>query len=46
LEHEFYPDPAKIAKVAHAMVRPKEPAWEPDPTRAKLTYQLKFRGPF
>ena len=46
LEHEFYPDPAKIAKVAHAMVRPEEPAWEPDPTRAKLTYQLKFRGPF
>ncbi|HWN52733.1 MAG TPA: transketolase C-terminal domain-containing protein, partial [Xanthobacteraceae bacterium] len=46
LEDEFYPDPAKIAKVAHAMVRPEEPAWKPDPTRAKLAYQLKFRGPF
>ena len=46
LEHEFYPDPAKIAKVAHAMVRPEEPAWTPDPTQAKLAYQLKFRGPF
>jgi len=46
LEREFYPDPAKIAKVAHAMVRPDEPVWTPDPARAKLTYQLKFRGPF
>lgn len=46
LEHEFYPDPAKIAKVAHAMVRPGEPTWTPDSARAKLAYQLKFRGPF
>ena len=46
LEDEFYPDPAKIAKVAHAMVRPGGPAWTPDPARAKLAYQLKFRGPF
>jgi pyruvate/2-oxoglutarate/acetoin dehydrogenase E1 component len=46
LEDEFYPDPAKIAKVAHAMVRPAEPAWTPDLARAKLAYQLKFRGPF
>ncbi len=46
LEREFYPDPAKIAKVAHAMVRPEEPAWTPDPARTKLAYQLKFRGPF
>jgi pyruvate dehydrogenase E1 component beta subunit len=46
LEEEFYPDPAKIAKVAHAMVRPAEPAWTPAPARAKLAYQLKFRGPF
>jgi pyruvate dehydrogenase E1 component beta subunit len=46
LEDEFYPDPAKIAKVAHAMVRPGESAWTPDPERAKLAYQLKFRGPF
>ena len=46
LEDAFYPDPAKIAKVAHAMVRPGGPAWTPDPARAKLAYQLKFRGPF
>jgi pyruvate/2-oxoglutarate/acetoin dehydrogenase E1 component len=46
LEDEFYPDPAKIAKVAHAMVRPGDPAWTSDPARAKLAYQLKFRGPF
>jgi pyruvate dehydrogenase E1 component beta subunit len=46
LEREFYPDPAKIATVAHGMVRPQEPAWTPDPARAKLAYQLKFRGPF
>ncbi len=46
LEDEFYPDPTKIAKVAHAMVRPGESAWTPDPARAKLAYQLKFRGPF
>jgi pyruvate dehydrogenase E1 component beta subunit len=46
LEGEFYPDPAKIAKLAQAMVRPGEPAWAPDPVRAKLAYQLKFRGPF
>lgn len=46
LEDEFYPNPAKIAKVAHAMVRPQEPVWTPDPARAKLAYQLKFRGPF
>lgn len=46
LEHEFYPNPVKIAKVVYAMVRPAEPAWTPDPARAKLAYQLKFRGPF
>ena len=46
LEDEFYPDPAKIAKAAHAMVRPAGPAWTPDPARAKLAYQLNFRGPF
>jgi acetoin:2,6-dichlorophenolindophenol oxidoreductase subunit beta len=46
LEREFYPDPAKIAKLAHTMVRPGEPSWTPDPVRAKLAYQLKFRGPF
>jgi len=46
LENEFYPDAAKIAKIAHEMVRPQEPAWTPDPVRAKLAYQHKFRGPF
>jgi pyruvate dehydrogenase E1 component beta subunit len=46
LEDAFYPDPVKIAQVAYAMVRPKGPAWAPDPTQAKLAYQIKFRGPF
>jgi acetoin:2,6-dichlorophenolindophenol oxidoreductase subunit beta len=46
LEQEFYPDPAKIAQTVHMMVRPTAPAWQPDPERAKLAYQVKFRGPF
>jgi pyruvate dehydrogenase E1 component beta subunit len=46
LEREFYPDPAKIAQAALAMVKPGAPAWQPDPERAKLAYQAKFRGPF
>ena len=46
LEQEFYPDPSKIARAVHAMVRPGAPAWQPDPEHAKLAYQAKFRGPF
>ena len=46
LEQEFYPDPAKIAQVAYAMVRPGGAAWKPDQERAKLAYQHKFCGPF
>lgn len=46
LEQEFYPNPAKIARAAFAMVKPNAPAWHPDPERAKLAYQAKFRGPF
>ena len=46
LEQEFYPDPAKIAQAVHAMVRPAAGLWQPDPERAKLAYQVKFRGPF
>jgi pyruvate/2-oxoglutarate/acetoin dehydrogenase E1 component len=46
LEQEFYPDPGKIAHAIHAMVRPGAAAWRPDPERAKLAYQVKFRGPF
>jgi acetoin:2,6-dichlorophenolindophenol oxidoreductase subunit beta len=46
LEQAFYPDPAKIALEVHAMVRPEAAAWLPDPERAKLAYQVKFRGPF
>ena len=45
LEHEFYPNPAKIAAKVHQMVRPDVP-WEPDLERARLAYQLQFRGPF
>jgi pyruvate dehydrogenase E1 component beta subunit len=46
LEREFYPDPAKIAQAVHAMVRPDAKPWQPDPERAKLAYQARFRGPF
>jgi acetoin:2,6-dichlorophenolindophenol oxidoreductase subunit beta len=46
LEQAFYPDPAKIALEVHAMVRPDAATWLPDPERAKLAYQVKFRGPF
>jgi acetoin:2,6-dichlorophenolindophenol oxidoreductase subunit beta len=46
LEQAFYPDPIKIAQTAHEMVRPNAALWRPAPERAKLTYQVKFRGPF
>jgi acetoin:2,6-dichlorophenolindophenol oxidoreductase subunit beta len=46
LEREFYPDPAKIAQAAHAMVRPNAPDWKPTAEAAELAYQVKFRGPF
>jgi len=46
LEREFYPDPGRIAQAVHAMVRPEAAAWRPDPERAKLAHQVKFRGPF
>ena len=46
LEQEFYPEPGKIAQARHAMVRPGDKAWQPDPERAKLAYQMNFRGPF
>jgi acetoin:2,6-dichlorophenolindophenol oxidoreductase subunit beta len=46
LEREFYPDPAKIAQAAYAMVRPGKSEWRPAARAAELAYQLKFRGPF
>jgi pyruvate dehydrogenase E1 component beta subunit len=46
LEKEFYPDPAKIAQVAHAMMRPHPCNWKPDAKASELAYQAKFRGPF
>ena len=45
LEHEFYANPATIAARIYAMVRPGA-AWVPDQERAKLAYQMQFRGPF
>jgi pyruvate dehydrogenase E1 component beta subunit len=45
LEHDFYPNPATIAARIHQMVRPGI-IWEPDPERAKLAYQMSFKGPF
>jgi len=46
LEDEFYPNPASIAVAAHKLVRPQDDDWAPDPERARLAYQQKFRGPF
>ncbi len=46
LEREFYPDPAKIAQTAHAMVRPGDADWKPAAKASELAYQVKFRGPF
>lgn len=46
LEDAFYPNPVTIAEKANAMVRPHASTWRPDPERAKLAYQAKFRGPF
>lgn len=46
LEDEYYPNPAKIAAKAYAMVRDGASSWTPDPQRAALSYQLQFRGPF
>ena len=46
LEHEYYPNPAKIAAKAYAMVKGNATSWTPDPERAALSYQLQFRGPF
>jgi pyruvate/2-oxoglutarate/acetoin dehydrogenase E1 component len=46
LEWEFYPNPGTIAARAHAMLRPTQADWTPDPERARLAYQSQFRGPF
>lgn len=45
LEQHFYPNPATIAETAYRMVHPGSD-WKPDPARATLAYQAKFRGPF
>lgn len=45
LERDFYANPATIAKEAHRLVAPGDD-WTPDPEKAKLAYQMKFRGPF
>ena len=45
IEHEFYPNPATIALRIHEMVRPGA-AWTPDEEKARLAYQVHFRGPF
>jgi pyruvate dehydrogenase E1 component beta subunit len=46
LEQAFYPDPSKIAAKVHAMVRPFDRAWAPDPEKTILSHELQFRGPF
>jgi pyruvate dehydrogenase E1 component beta subunit len=46
LERAFYADAGTIAAAAYTLVRPEKAAWQPDPERAKLAYQAKFRGPF
>jgi len=45
LEEHYYPNPATVAGSAHEMVKPGSD-WMPDPERARLTYQIQFRGPF
>jgi acetoin:2,6-dichlorophenolindophenol oxidoreductase subunit beta len=44
LEEHFYPNPATIAAKASAMVAGGN--WMPDRERARMVYQMKFRGPF
>ncbi len=46
LEDAFYPNPATIASTAFRLLNPEMPDWAPDPERAALAYQQKFRGPF
>jgi acetoin:2,6-dichlorophenolindophenol oxidoreductase subunit beta len=45
LEAEFYPNPSTIAKTAYLMVR-RIDDWAPDPARAQLAHQQRFKGPF
>lgn len=44
LEEHFYPNPATIAAKASAMVAGGN--WMPDRERARMVYQMRFRGPF
>ncbi len=46
LEDGFYPNPKTIALKAFAMVNGGPGDWQPDAERAKLAYQLQFKGPF
>jgi pyruvate dehydrogenase E1 component beta subunit len=46
LEDYFYPNPVTIAQKAHAMIKGAGTGWSPDPERAKLSYQVEFKGPF
>ncbi|CAK0756394.1 Acetoin:2,6-dichlorophenolindophenol oxidoreductase subunit beta [Azospirillaceae bacterium] len=47
LEKDFYPSPSSIAQEIYAMVKGENAvSWTPDPERAKLAYQMQFRGPF
>lgn len=46
LERLFYPNPATVAEAAHAMLRPGAAAWRVPPEKAKLAYQMQFKGPF
>jgi len=45
LEDGFYPNPSTVAVAAHTLVTGRDD-WTPDPERARLAYQLQFRGPF
>ena len=46
LEKDFYPNPVTIAKKISSLINPNEKSWEPDPKKARLAYQLQFKGPF
>lgn len=45
LEQEFYPNASTIAIRLDRMIRPGS-RWAPDPEKAQLAYQARFRGPF
>ena len=46
LEDLYYPNPARIAEAAYALVRPEGPVWHAAADKAEMAYAQGFRGPF